>query len=144
MNNTQHLLLVDDDEDDRYFMQLTFRELKWSHRLKLVESAQSMLSYLTHLVSASAYPSLILLDYNMPKMNGEEALKLLKGDNRFKSIPVVLYSTAMTETLRSRLIALGAAACYQKSITITQSKRLAQSLKTIIEEKERQQHSFFL
>ena len=131
LTSHHHLILIaDDDEDDRYFINLSFCELGWSQQIKILEGGQGLKNYLNKLDSTS-YPALILLDYNMPGMNGEQVLNYLKSQEAYRSIPVVIYSIEMTQQMSDRLIGKGALACYKKSLTSTQSLQLAQTLKNM-------------
>lgn len=103
-----HLLIVDDDEDDRYILDLSFRQIQWGEHIKLLGSGDDMFRHLDGLSNPSSYPSLILLDYNMPRMGAEEIINRLKRHEHYNSIKVAVYSTAMTEALKTRLQALGA------------------------------------
>ena len=62
-------------------------------------------------------PSLIIMDYNMPKKNGQEVLSMIKHNGDTKDIPVVIYSTSMHEFLRKQLSDAGALGCFSKSWT---------------------------
>ena len=59
-------------------------------------------------------PSLIIMDYNMPKQNGLEILLLLKERVATKDIPVVIYSTSMSNDLKEQLVEAGALGCFDK------------------------------
>ena len=62
----------------------------------------------------SELPSLVILDYNMPGRNGYQVLLSLKNDSETKNIPVVMYSTSMSDILREQLSAAGALECFSK------------------------------
>lgn len=121
------LLIVDDDEDDRFFINYALRELGWSGQAVLLENAGETLDYLEGMRSAQL-PAFILLDYHMPRINGETLLRQLKADSRFRDIPVAVYSTEMTSKLAKHLHGLGAAWCVEKSLTIEASRHLARRL----------------
>lgn len=131
-----HLLIVDDDEDDRYILDLSFRQIQWGEHIKLLDSGDDMFRHLDGLSNPSSYPSLILLDYNMPRMGAEEIINRLKRHAHYNSIRVAVYSTAMTEALKTRLQALGAVECYSKGVSVAAAMRLAGDLK---EEAQKQQ-----
>lgn len=127
--NHHHLLIVDDDEDDRYIIDLSFRQLQWGEHVKLLGSGDDMFRHLDALSNPSSYPSLILLDYNMPRMSAEEIIGRLKRHQQYQSIKVAVYSTAMTDSLCSRLKSLGAIGCYSKSVSVDGAVQLADHLK---------------
>jgi CheY-like chemotaxis protein len=124
------IFLVDDDPDDRVFMNESFLKIKWNENLLLFDSGTQMFDYLTKL-DAIHYPCLILLDYHMPKLTGEEMIKMLKLDRRYKNIPIVVYSSEMSASMERSLLALGAAACYKKADGYLAGIELAKTLKLL-------------
>ena len=135
MSKSHSILLVEDDADDRYIMHLAFTELNYAEQVKVFNSGEDILRYLQNLPHASLYPSLIVLDYNMPGMNGGEVLMRLKTDDNFQDIPVAMYSTGM-RSLESKLRNMGAAYCFEKGLAITDVVTLALQLKRIVEGEE--------
>ncbi|MDF2437365.1 MAG: two-component system response regulator [Bacteroidota bacterium] len=85
------IFLADDDEDDRLIFSEALSEIDPS--IKLVEAADG-LKLLNLLSAAEKLPDVIFLDLNMPLKNGKDTLRFIRSDNRFKTIPVVLYSTS--------------------------------------------------
>lgn len=129
---SHRILLVEDDADDRYIMHLAFTELAYTEEVKVFDTGEEIVKYLHNLPHSSLYPSLIVLDYNMPGMNGGEVLMRLKMVEAFQHIPVAMYSTGM-RTIEQKLKALGAAYCFEKGHQIGEVYALAQQLKTIVE-----------
>src|SRR3954471_11885384 len=97
------ILLVEDDVDDRFIMHHSFSELKWVEKVKMFSAVEDLLVYLHNLPDDTYYPSLIVLDFNMPGMNGAEALRSLKTRQQLQHIPVVVYSTSMKPVLSEAL-----------------------------------------
>ena len=108
------VLLAEDDEDDRHFFQDFLSGHSRVELLPSVTNGAEVLAYLDTVSSNSALPDLIILDQNMPKMNGRETLTQLKADPRWSSIPVVVYSTYKDSTLVADCTRLGAAAVKAK------------------------------
>lgn len=135
MSNTHSILLVEDDADDRYIMHLAFTELAYAEQVKVFNSGEDILRYLRNLPHSSLYPSLIVLDYNMPGMNGGEVLMRLKMDDSLRDIPVAMYSTGM-RNMEPKLIGMGAAWCFEKGRQIGDVVTLALQLKRIVEGEE--------
>lgn len=135
MSTSHSILLVEDDADDRYIMHLAFTELNYSDQVKVFNSGEDILRYLHNLPNSSLYPSLIVLDYNMPGMNGGEVLMRLKMDDSLRDIPVAICSTGIT-ALESKMKGLGAAFCFEKTGQITDVYTLALRLKQIVEDSQ--------
>jgi len=108
-------LVVDDDPENRYILDLSFRNINWIDPIKILDSTERLLNYLHALPDSCFYPSLIVLNYDMQKRNGAEVLTLLKQQESFKHIPVVIYAKSMSPLLREKLLTMGALSCYQES-----------------------------
>jgi len=90
------VLLADDDFDDRFFFQRAVDTLPTPNQLKTVDDGADLMDYLDK-TDIEKLPDILFLDLNMPKMNGMECLEQIKGNNKLKHIPVVIYSTALHE-----------------------------------------------
>ena len=93
------VLLVEDDSDDRLLFRTFYSERKDILLLPPVTNGLEMIQYLNSIPSDSDLPNLIVLDQNMPKMNGKQTLTYLKSSPRYSKIPVVVYSTYTDNTL---------------------------------------------
>ncbi|WP_375447018.1 response regulator [uncultured Fibrella sp.] len=93
------ILIADDDADDRLFMIEALRHNGFRHEVKFVEDGEDLMDYLTHQNGFTAdnapFPSLILLDLNMPRKNGFQALAEIRGNTVLRRLPVVVMSTSM-------------------------------------------------
>ncbi len=96
---TTEVLLVDDHPGDVRLTLEAFSESKVPSSLKVVSDGAEALAYLRQHDShaSSKLPDLILLDLNLPKKNGLEVLAEIKGDERLKKIPVVVFTTSAVE-----------------------------------------------
>lgn len=92
MTRYNKILLVDDDIDDRMMFEQLLKEIDDSVELMCAENGIEMIALLEK-CRDNALPGLIILDQNMPKMTGKESLVFLKESQRYKSIPVIMYST---------------------------------------------------
>ena len=99
--NVPTILMADDDPDDRMMMKEALEENNFSHSLHFVEDGEELLDYLHKrgkFVGGNVlWPSLILLDLNMPKIDGREALSHIKSHINFKRIPVIVLTTSRAE-----------------------------------------------
>lgn len=97
-----NILMADDDADDRMLMKEALEINKLLNTMHFVEDGKELIDYLNKQGKFTTLPTfrpgLILLDLNMPKIDGREALKLIKSDDNLKRIPVVVYTTSRSET----------------------------------------------
>lgn len=120
--NPAVILLADDDEDDVILIRDSFQKSKLSNDLRVVEDGVELMDYL-HRRGAFADPSLsprpdiILLDLNMPRMDGREALKEIKNDPDLKNIPIMILTTSKTHTDICRSYQDGANSFITKPVT---------------------------
>jgi CheY-like chemotaxis protein len=96
------ILMAEDDPDDRLLAQEAFHEANLSNDIKFVKDGEELLDYLRHsgiFADKSQFPQprLILLDLNMPRMDGREALKEIKADPEIRRIPIVVLTTSQAE-----------------------------------------------
>jgi CheY-like chemotaxis protein len=96
------ILIADDDEDDRMFTKEAFDENFKEKEIRFVNDGIDLLDYLRRRnqysdPASSPRPSIILLDLNMPKMDGREALREIKSDPKLRTIPVVILTTSKAE-----------------------------------------------
>jgi CheY-like chemotaxis protein len=107
------LLIADDDEDDRQWMREALAESRWTGDLRFVADGEELMDYLYHrgrykLPAATPHPLLILLDLNMPKQDGREALREIKSQPLLLHIPVVILTTSHAQEDIHRCYGLGA------------------------------------
>lgn len=103
------ILLAEDDQDDRIIFLEAFEELDInSVRLETVEDGIDVINRLKDIVNEDDLPGLFILDQNMPKMTGKATLAYLKANDRYKNIPVIIYSTYPDSSLVNEFVSLGA------------------------------------
>ena len=105
--STKKILMVDDDAEDRMLMQDMLTEIGAPDVAHYEESGETALSYLDKL-SVTELPSVIVLDLNMPKLNGTQILKLLKTNEKYKDITMIIYSTSINHIEKDQTLKLGA------------------------------------
>ncbi len=117
------ILICDDDEDDRLLTQRALDDAHISNNVQFVEDGEQLLDYLYQRgeyageTGKAPRPGLILLDLNMPKMDGREALKVIKGDKTLHDIPVVVLSTSRLDEDIVRSYQLGVNSFITKPVT---------------------------
>jgi CheY-like chemotaxis protein len=101
-----HLLLADDDEDDRSFFKRVVDRLLVPVTLTMVEDGDELLTYLFK--NVKKLPDVLFLDINMPKKNGAECLLEIKHNKKLEHLPVIIYSTAIPSGQENKLYDDGA------------------------------------
>lgn len=90
-----HIILADDDEDDRMLFNDAFEELKINTKVNMFNDGVELMDYLNN--PESILPHVLFLDLNMPKKNGIECLHEIKKNNRFSDIAIAIFSTSSSE-----------------------------------------------
>jgi CheY-like chemotaxis protein len=116
------ILMADDDPDDRQMTKEAFEKARLGNDLRFVEDGVELLSYVFRRgkyadPAASPRPSIILLDLNMPRKDGREALQELRADPRFHDIRVIILTTSKAEEDVIRSYDLCAASYITKPVT---------------------------
>lgn len=116
------ILMADDDADDRIMTKEALEESKLTNEFRVVENGEELLQYLRRQgpyadPASSPRPGVILLDLNMPRMDGREALKEIKADPELRRIPVVILTTSKAEEDVYRTYDLGANSYIMKPVT---------------------------
>lgn len=93
----KHILWADDDMDDLLLMRHVLQDIGHDYNIKEVSNGQEALDYLEDAKRDHSLPSLIILDMNMPVLNGKETLSLIKKDDALKDIPLVFFTTSNSE-----------------------------------------------
>ena len=104
---SKFILLGEDDADDQEMLKEVFRSIDTSFVLFFVNNGKEIISALEKLKD-DQMPCLIVLDYNMPGLNGADILRELSTNERYKNIPKVVWSTSGSEKFRSICLELGA------------------------------------
>jgi CheY-like chemotaxis protein len=118
------ILMADDDEDDRDLARDALEGTGLGERMEFVADGQDLIDYLRHdgpyADERTPRPSIILLDLNMPRKDGREALAELKADESLRQIPVVILTTSHDEVDVQNAYDLGASSYITKPVTHTQ------------------------
>ena len=116
------ILMADDDADDRMLTSDALEESRLVNELRFVEDGEELLDYLYHRgryadPAGSPRPGVILLDLNMPRKDGREALREIKADPELRRIPIVVLTTSKAEADVYRSYDLGANSYIAKPVT---------------------------
>jgi CheY-like chemotaxis protein len=115
------ILLADDDEEDRELARDALQDSRLANEMKFVVDGQDLLDYLRHegrwAKEDSPRPGIILLDLNMPKMDGREALAEIKADESLRRIPIVVLTTSKDEADVLSTYDLGVSSFITKPVT---------------------------
>ncbi len=115
------ILLADDDEEDRELARDALQESRLANEMKFVCDGQDLLDYLRHAgrwsETESPRPGIILLDLNMPKKDGREALQEIKADDSLRRIPIVVLTTSKDEADILATYDLGVSSFITKPVT---------------------------
>ena len=114
MQNSKPILLIEDDDVDVMTVNRALRDSKVANQLVSIGDGEEAIEYLRD--ESATKPSIILLDLNMPKMDGAEFLKIVKADNALKKIPVVILTTSNSDRDVTESFELGAAGYMVKSV----------------------------
>jgi CheY-like chemotaxis protein len=104
---SKFILLGEDDIDDQELLKEVFTSVDSSIRLLFANTGEQILTVLNKLKDEQL-PCLIVLDYNMPVLNGADILKELNQESRYTGIPRIIWSTSGSDTFKNTCLALGA------------------------------------
>jgi CheY-like chemotaxis protein len=126
MRNSKPILLVEDDTVDVMTVKRALKDLQVMSDLVSTGDGEEALAYLRD--DGNVKPCVILLDLNMPKMNGTEFMKIVKADDALRTIPIIVLTTSNSEQDISKSFELGAAGYMVKSVDY---KKFMEIIKTI-------------
>ncbi|GAA4766905.1 MULTISPECIES: response regulator [Flavobacterium] len=124
-----HIILADDDEDDRLFFTDAFSELKISTKVQTYNDGVELMNYLNE--DDVVLPNVLFLDLNMPRKNGIECLQEIKSNDKFKDIAIAIYSTSSSEEHIEETFVLGANVYIKKPNDFNTLKKFLSDVITI-------------
>jgi CheY-like chemotaxis protein len=107
-----NVYVIDDDMDDNEMLSTALEE----EGMK-TNSFNTGEKAIAHLKDSTELPTMIILDYNMPRLNGEQTIRIIKSNPETSSIPVVIFSTHLTDLFKEDLMKLGAHNCFEKPLS---------------------------
>ena len=126
MQHSKPILLVEDDTVDVMTVKRVLKDIQVTSELVPAGDGEQALAYLRD--DGNAKPCIILLDLNMPKMNGIEFMRIVKADEALQRIPIVVLTTSNSDQDISKSFELGAAGYMLKSVDY---KKFVEVIKTI-------------
>ncbi|MGF1637565.1 MAG: response regulator [Cyclobacteriaceae bacterium] len=131
--NTIPILMADDDADDRMLAREAMEENRVANQLIFVENGEELLDYLyqrgNYNPDNAPRPGLILLDLNMPKMDGREALRHIKSDPGLRRIPIVILTTSKAEIDIIKSYDLGVNSFVSKPVTFDELIKVTREIR---------------
>lgn len=129
------ILMADDDAEDRMLAADALEEARLTNDIRFVEDGEELMDYLKRRgcyadVDSAPRPGMILLDLNMPRKDGREALIEIKADPELRTIPVVILTTSDADEDILRSYNLGAASFITKPVTFGGLVKVMLALKT--------------
>ncbi len=128
------ILMAEDDDGDRLLTKKALEKSQVSNPFITVKDGEELMDYLYRRgayakLAASSRPCIILLDLNMPRMDGREALQIIKSDEKLKRIPVVILTTSKAEEDILRSYGMGANSYITKPDSFDGLVKIIESLK---------------
>ncbi|RKS02427.1 MULTISPECIES: response regulator [unclassified Flavobacterium] len=124
-----HIILADDDEDDRLFFTDAFDELKINTKVNTFNDGVELMNYLNK--PDAILPNVLFLDLNMPRKNGIECLDEIKMDEKFNDIAIAIFSTSSSEEHIEETFVRGANIYIKKPSDFATLKKVLSDVVTI-------------
>jgi CheY-like chemotaxis protein len=124
-----HILLADDDEDDRLFFKEAFQEIKINTNVKMVNDGVELMDHLTQ--DGIRLPHILFLDLNMPRKSGIDCLLEIKQLAHLKDIAIAIYSTSSSEEDIEETFVQGANVYIKKPSDFNTLKKILEQVITI-------------
>jgi chemotaxis family two-component system response regulator Rcp1 len=110
------ILLIDDSDADIYLFEEAFRALQTMHEIEIARDGEEALQHLQAAAANGLLPALILLDLNLPKMDGFQVLGAIRSDSKLRVIPVIIISSSSDKRQVYRAYEMGANAYMVKPL----------------------------
>lgn len=128
------LLIAEDDDDDYYLTVTAFEKAALNSDIHWVKDGRELLDYLLRLGAYAnrvdkRHSQLILLDLNMPRMDGREALKEIKSNSALRSIPVIVMTTSKSDEDILKSYDLGVSSYIRKPVNFSEFIEVAKTFK---------------
>ncbi len=128
------ILIADDDADDRMFLEQAMRQNGYEQHIRFVEDGEELMDYLLqqgrYNEQNAPWPNLLILDLNMPRKNGFQALSEIKDDPRLRRLPVVVMTTSSADEDVLKTYTLGVNSFVTKPFNFNRLVEIIGTLKT--------------
>jgi len=124
---TKNILLADDDLEDQELFKDTISEIEPLTQVQFALNGKQALEYLAK-CDDEDLPGLIILDYNMPELNGPQVLKILSSSPRYKTIPKLVWSTSNTASYIKECREKGAIEYFVKPNSIVELRKVVKNM----------------
>lgn len=128
------ILIADDDADDRMFLEQAMRQNGYTQTIRFVEDGEELMDYLgrrgRYTELSAPWPNLLILDLNMPRKNGFQALEEIKDDPRLRRLPVVVMTTSSADEDVIKTYNLGVNSFVTKPFNFNRLVEMVGALKT--------------
>lgn len=125
MTKKINILLAEDDSEDKLIISGAFDDIGLRSEIHFVDDGQQAIEFLNAIDTVAQLPSVIILDLNMPRLNGTETLKAIKDVDRYKHIPVIIFSTSVNEKEKAECMSYGATSYVVKPTRYAESLEIA-------------------
>lgn len=134
------VLYAEDEFSNQKLFEFALELIPHSFEVVYVNNGEEVLNYLNQSIKIADVPhfkrpSAILLDMNMPRINGLEALEVIKAEPYFSDIPVIMFSSLPEEKVKSKTLALGAIAFLEKPVGVEKYDEVIRLLESVCGEK---------
>lgn len=134
MNNMKHVVIVDDDVEDHLILRDYFKVVGMEDAVKFLHNGQDAILYLEDLQEKEKLPQLIVLDLNMPILNGTQTLLQIKRNQFLKDIPVIILSTSANENEMRKCLSFGAIEYLVKPVTYNDGLTMVRRFTSFLED----------
>jgi CheY-like chemotaxis protein len=125
LESYDYIVYADDDQEDQEVLKEVVAQIDSRLKVVTVNGGEQLLDYLASLKEGQSFPCLVVVDVNMPKMNGIETLRELKSHNIYKKLPVIVFSTSDNSLSVQMAQKFGAIDYIKKPVTYERFRQVA-------------------
>jgi CheY-like chemotaxis protein len=130
--NAPYILIVDDDDDDVFLIKSALKRIGWGAGAQIacgrIDNGVDALSFLSRKDLLSQLPAAVILDINMPKLDGVGALKALRTSLGLRDLPIFVLTTTATETVHCAVMDLGATRIFVKPNSMSELTHIVREI----------------